>query len=116
MARCRRLFYGDTGHNHPQHGCASYIGGTACNPDKYEIRAGELHIEPRRIHPDQRMDGRSVRHTACIRLCHRAFYFRFIPLWHLQRHSSARSLPRFTGMRWRYDGAGLKTHAGESIR
>ena len=37
-------------------------------PLEHEVGAGELHAEPRGLHPDQRLDGRPLRHAPRLRL------------------------------------------------
>ena len=83
---------------------------------QHEVGAGQLHVEPRRLHSDQRLDGRPLRNAPGVCLRDRPLHPRVLSLRHLERHPSARRLPHPAGLRRSHDGAGRPAHPGAHLR
>ena len=73
-------------------------------------------LEPRRLHSDQRLDGRPFRNSPGVRVRDRPLHPRVLPLRRFEQHPSPRRLPRPAGLRRGHDGSGGPSHPGANLR
>ncbi len=113
--RCR-VFHGVARHHDSEYRGAHHRGGVARCSTQHEIGARKLHAEPRRLHSDQRMDGRSFRNAAGIRLGDRNFHAGIVSLRDLEQYSFVGCVPNFAGLRRIDDGARRAAHCRAHVR
>ena len=88
MAGRGRVFHGVARHHDPEHRRAGDLQGAGRGAAQHEVGAGQLHAEPGRLHSDQRLDGRPVRHPAGVRLGDRPLHPGLVPVRHLRATST----------------------------
>ena len=67
LAGRRGVLHGVARHHHPQHRRSRDRRSAPRGAAQHEVGARQLHAEPRRLHPDQRLDGRPLRHAPRLR-------------------------------------------------
>ena len=87
-------------------------GGAA----EHEVGAGQLHVEPGGIHPDQRLDGGPLRHAPRVCVGHRPVHAGVVALRNFEQHPSAGGVPHSARLRRSHDGAGGPADAGADLR
>ena len=115
MARCCRFFYGVAGYNDSQHSRSRHLFSPSRLSPQHEGGVGQLYAQPRGLHPNQWLDGGSVRNPSCIRICDWSIHSRVFSVRNIKRHPFAGRLPHPARLRWRDDGAGRPAHLGANI-
>src|SRR5579859_2688896 len=116
MAGGRGFFHGVAGHDDSEYRGAGYFGGPQGDTAQHEVRAGQLHAEPRGFYSDQRLDGGPVWNAAGVCIRDWTLYAWVFSLRHIEQHSFAGGVPRSAGLRWSDDGAGRPAHLGAYVR
>jgi MFS family permease len=112
VARCCRLVYGVAGYDDSQYGRSRHLFRPRRRSPQHEGGAGELYPQPGGLHPNQWMDGGSIRNPSCIRICDWSIHPRVLSVRDIKQHPLAGRLSHFARLRRRDDGTSGPAHPG----
>ena len=115
VAGGRGVLHGVARHHDPQHGVARHGERAARGAAQHEVRAHELHAEPRGVHPGERLGRRPIRNPRGVCVRDRPLHAGLPAVRRIQRSPRARRVPHSARLRRCNDGAGRPAHPGPNI-